>query len=70
MDGAAACVLPALIVRQGWWLNGVLGVWLIWMMTKLIYIRVGDEEAMLKDAFGEEWEEYHRKTKRFIPGVF
>jgi protein-S-isoprenylcysteine O-methyltransferase Ste14 len=32
--------------------------------------RVKDEEAMLKREFGREWEEYHRKTKRFIPGIF
>ena len=32
--------------------------------------RVGDEERMLKGAFGKEWEVWHRETKRFIPGLF
>ena len=31
--------------------------------------RVRDEEAMLKEQFGKEWEEWHARTKRFIPGV-
>ena len=31
--------------------------------------RVRDEEAMLKEQFGKEWEEWNRSTKRFIPGV-
>lgn len=30
-----------------------------------IWVRVQDEEAMLREEFGREWEEYHRRTKRF-----
>lgn len=32
--------------------------------------RVTEEEMMLKKTFGKEWEDWHKKTKRFIPGVF
>jgi len=32
--------------------------------------RVVQEEKMLKREFGKEWEEYHRRVARFIPGVF
>jgi protein-S-isoprenylcysteine O-methyltransferase Ste14 len=28
------------------------------------------EEAMMKEAFGKEWEEWNKKTWRFIPGLF
>ncbi|KAG6015621.1 hypothetical protein E4U54_003244 [Claviceps lovelessii] len=31
--------------------------------------RVYDEEAMLKEVFGDKWVAWHRRTKRFIPGV-
>jgi protein-S-isoprenylcysteine O-methyltransferase Ste14 len=51
-------VWPALLVIMG--VLGLFGVG----------IRVKDEEAMLKREFGREWEEYHRKTKGFIPGIF
>ena len=36
----------------------------------MLWVRVTEEEAMLKGEFGEEWEEYHRRTGRFIAGVF
>jgi len=35
----------------------------------VMWIRVLDEEELLRTAFGKKWEIYHHKTKRFIPGV-
>jgi protein-S-isoprenylcysteine O-methyltransferase Ste14 len=35
----------------------------------VLFTRVKDEEEMLKGQFGKEWEEWHRSTKRFIPGI-
>jgi protein-S-isoprenylcysteine O-methyltransferase Ste14 len=32
--------------------------------------RVREEETMLKKTFGNEWEPWHARTKRFVPGVF
>jgi protein-S-isoprenylcysteine O-methyltransferase Ste14 len=32
--------------------------------------RVAEEEKMLREEFGEQWEEWHRKTARFLPGIF
>jgi protein-S-isoprenylcysteine O-methyltransferase Ste14 len=32
--------------------------------------RVKEEEMMLKSTFGKEWEVWHAKTKRFVPGLF
>lgn len=32
-----------------------------------MWVRVGREEAMLADAFGEQWQDYCQRTGRFIP---
>jgi protein-S-isoprenylcysteine O-methyltransferase Ste14 len=46
---------------------------LLWMVTPptlaLIY-RIHVEEALLHEAFGEEYAAYSRVTRRMIPGVF
>jgi protein-S-isoprenylcysteine O-methyltransferase Ste14 len=41
---------------------------LIW--STVISMRIREEEAMLHDAFGEEWKDWHQRTARFIPGIF
>ena len=75
LDGVLGCVLPSRAVKWGMGHGGV-GVWpaiLLGAAMKglhVTWIRVKDEEAMLKREFGREWEEYHRRTARFIPGVF
>ncbi|CZT07731.1 uncharacterized protein RCO7_11222 [Rhynchosporium graminicola] len=70
-DGVAACLLQKNIVdgekleiifQIGYFLT-VFAV--CWTLAE----RVRNEEAMLKRAFGIKWEEYHRHTKRFLPGV-
>lgn len=35
----------------------------------ILATRVRNEEAILKNTFGSDWEAYHKRTKRFIPGV-
>ncbi|KAJ1337811.1 protein-S-isoprenylcysteine O-methyltransferase [Microdochium nivale] len=35
-----------------------------------ISVRVKQEERMLKNKFGKEWVQWHKRTARFIPGVF
>ena len=69
-DGVLGCVLPSRWVSVGvkMWpvlllLSGALGLGAIW-------VRVQNEEAMLKDHFESEWEEYSQRTKRFVPGLF
>lgn len=53
--------------------NSVVWKVLGWGLVVLGYVagrtRVRDEEAMLKRTFGKKWEDWHKKTKRFIPGV-
>ncbi len=36
----------------------------------LFLFRVGREEAMMREAFGAEYDAYMRRTKRIIPGVY
>ncbi|KAF6813266.1 prenyl cysteine carboxyl [Colletotrichum musicola] len=48
---------PAMLVGAGGFFAGV------WM-------RVVEEERMLRGEFGEKWERWHARTARFVPGVF
>jgi protein-S-isoprenylcysteine O-methyltransferase Ste14 len=70
-DGVAACWLQKSIVdgekfgiffQIGYLLTVAVGCW-------ALAIRVRNEEGMLRRAFGTQWEEYHSRTKRFIPGL-
>lgn len=69
LDGAVACFVSP----RYWPLVEVWGT-LVYIGTGLlsamgIGMRVVEEEAMLKELFGKKWEQWHVKTKRFIPGV-
>lgn len=70
LDGVVGCLLPSPVVRWGMRIWPVILIWLGYLGLQGLRIRVQDEEIMLQSAFGREWEEYDRKTKRFIPGVF
>jgi protein-S-isoprenylcysteine O-methyltransferase Ste14 len=70
LDATPGCFLPWSIVE----------IWITWRWYLLaaamtiialgIGVRVRDEEAMLKETFGKQWEEWHRKTPRFVPFLF
>ncbi|KAJ5272641.1 Phospholipid methyltransferase [Penicillium angulare] len=69
-DGIPACWVQESTLSKlaGWgvpaWVSFMgLSIW-------LILLRVKDEEDMLEEKFGKQWEEWHRSTKRFIPGLF
>jgi protein-S-isoprenylcysteine O-methyltransferase Ste14 len=71
-DGVAACIMPGRF--WGWivgmkWLNEIWGSGMVFITSIGLWMRVKDEEAMLKGEFGKEWEVWHAKTKRFIPGI-
>ncbi|KAK8024774.1 hypothetical protein PG990_002597 [Apiospora arundinis] len=74
-DGALfGCWLsPAAGVRQ-WCFGGYSGVTIHLVVATTVlwklWQRVIDEEVMLKATFGGEWEAWHKRTKRFIPGIF
>jgi protein-S-isoprenylcysteine O-methyltransferase Ste14 len=36
----------------------------------LFFTRIGFEEQMLIDAFGEDYRRYMQETKRIIPGIY
>jgi protein-S-isoprenylcysteine O-methyltransferase Ste14 len=57
----------ALGLRTRNWL--ALAVMMIPTLAALLY-RIHVEEAALSDAFGEQYLEYSRQTKRLIPGIY
>lgn len=69
-DAALGCWVPEggleRVRGTGWVVYVVIGVVIAW----LGWIRVCDEEDMLRERFGESWERWRRRTKRFVPGVF
>lgn len=68
LDGPLGCWVPSLVAHSRLMNSGhvLLIVYaMFWSLSK----RVPNEEAMLKKEFGREWEEYHRTTKRFVPGI-
>ena len=68
-DGIMGCWLPAWIVNATNFWRGLAGLFFIGMV-RVTWKRVHEEEAMMKGAFGKEWEEWHKRTKRFVPGLF
>jgi protein-S-isoprenylcysteine O-methyltransferase Ste14 len=52
---------------EGWGrvIYSILGV----LAVVALALRVRDEEKMLKEKFGKEWENWHLRTARFIPWI-
>ncbi len=67
-DGSLGCWLPAWIVEAKLFWR-VLACLLIVSTSHIVKKRVRQEEEMLRSVFGEEWEAWHARTKRFIPGI-
>ncbi|RMZ87798.1 hypothetical protein DV736_g4980, partial [Chaetothyriales sp. CBS 134916] len=69
-DATPACWISELALSQwhGW--GPSIFVLFVGIGSLLVATRVRDEENMLKQKFGQKWEEWHRSTKRFIPGLF
>lgn len=49
------------------WVVGLVGI-LTW--TILYVIRIPEEEKMMVEEFGQEYEDYMRKTKKIIPWIY
>jgi protein-S-isoprenylcysteine O-methyltransferase Ste14 len=64
-DGVMGCFLPPWLAQWKW--PAILAINVIYVPA--LAVRVIDEERMLKETFGKEWEAWHAKTARFIPGV-
>jgi len=50
--------------------SSVYGVLFIGIATIFLLFRIGIEEKMLIEVFGEDYKEYQRSTKRIIPYVY
>ncbi|KAF8857040.1 hypothetical protein BDZ45DRAFT_449520 [Acephala macrosclerotiorum] len=68
-DGVLSCWLPGWIVHATVFWKVAICVSMVGV-ARVTSKRVKEEEMMLKNAFGEEWEAWHKRTKRFIPGLF
>ncbi|KAI9706460.1 MAG: hypothetical protein M1836_003466 [Candelina mexicana] len=68
-NGVVGCWLPSVMV--GW--PGadviVLGLCVSLWVRMFWKNRVKQEEEMLKNTFGKEWEVWHARTRRFVPGL-
>ncbi|KAK9350263.1 hypothetical protein V1523DRAFT_420376 [Lipomyces doorenjongii] len=68
-DASPACWIPATVLQRldgsGAIVTGIVALLCTWGLM----LRVWDEEKMLKEKFGKDWERWHHKTKRFVPGV-
>jgi protein-S-isoprenylcysteine O-methyltransferase Ste14 len=68
-DGIVGCWLPTWAVGATWFWR-TLGCLYGLGVLRVTWKRVSEEEVMLKRTFGKEWEEWHARTSRFIPGLF
>jgi protein-S-isoprenylcysteine O-methyltransferase Ste14 len=50
--------------------SSIYGVLFIAVGTIFLLLRISIEEKMLIEAFGEDYKEYQRKTKRIIPYIY
>jgi protein-S-isoprenylcysteine O-methyltransferase Ste14 len=59
-------VIAQALLLQNWVvaIGGVVG-WGI-----LFFGRIGHEEAMMRETFGEQYEAFARRTKRLVPWVY
>lgn len=67
-DGVLSCWVPDHIGQSWLWTLG--GSLLVSVGLIIMAARVRDEERMMKDRFGREWELWNKRTWRFIPFVF
>lgn len=70
LDGWLGTFLPPFLVEKyvQYKYLALSGLFVVWV--GIISRRIKEEEEMLKETFGKEWEEWHRKTARLIPGIY
>lgn len=68
-DAAPGCLIPNEYFQMldGWGYAG--NVAFLVILVQQVFVRVWEEEAMLKEVFGAEWERWHTSTARFIPWI-
>jgi protein-S-isoprenylcysteine O-methyltransferase Ste14 len=50
--------------------NYIAGPAMLAAFTAMVLLRIGPEEQMMVDRFGDEYRAYAARTKRLIPGVW
>jgi len=50
--------------------SSIYGLLIIATATIFLILRIRTEEKMLTEKFGEEYQEYQRKTKKIIPHIY
>jgi protein-S-isoprenylcysteine O-methyltransferase Ste14 len=50
--------------------NWVVGPSFLALWVSVLALRIGPEERMMVEEFGPEYEEYARRTKRLVPGIW
>ncbi|KAL3446908.1 hypothetical protein BJX65DRAFT_308534 [Aspergillus insuetus] len=70
VDTPIACWIPPLLLEllRDW--QVILGVLGTSVGLAVLGVRIRDEERMMRERFGSEWEAWHRRTARLIPFVF
>jgi protein-S-isoprenylcysteine O-methyltransferase Ste14 len=69
-DAVPACwIREDILARWAGYGHPVVAVVAVWSLI-LLWVRVRDEEGMLRGQFGKRWEKWHRETPRFVPGLF
>lgn len=70
LGSAPSCFFPSWLVSSlRRYEKGIITLILAFAMS-VAWRRVKDEEAMLGNKFGAEWEGWHARTARFIPFIF
>jgi protein-S-isoprenylcysteine O-methyltransferase Ste14 len=68
-DGVGACVFPDRIIRIPW-ISEIVGGILLMGVLGIAYVRIREEERVLRETFGKEWVEWRGMTRAFVPGLF
>jgi protein-S-isoprenylcysteine O-methyltransferase Ste14 len=68
-DGGIGCWISSrrMEMLEGW--GWVIYSFLFALAVVALTLRVRDEEKMLREKFGKEWENWHLRTARFIPWI-
>ncbi|MCJ1441224.1 MAG: hypothetical protein MMC23_001710 [Stictis urceolatum] len=66
-DAGYGCFTPSILQIP---LTASTWIWIGFIFGVRFPQRVFEEEDMMRKNFGAEWEEYHKRTCRFLPGLF
>ena len=74
-QGIISCWAPLTDAGQKMATNGLLGIVVpvvVFPVTGLLFMvkRVGEEEEMMEQEFGEKYREWRKRTKKFVPFVY